>query len=397
MKLFACQSCGHPLYFENTKCERCQHLTGYLPELEVVTAVEPEGDKWVALADRSKLYRFCSNWEMHACNWMVEADSGSTLCRACQHNRTIPDISDPVHFALWRRMEEAKRRLIYSLIKLKLPMPSLASGAQEALVFDFLADAPEHKIMTGHDDGVITISLSEADDAAREQLRTSLHEPYRTLLGHFRHEVGHFYWDVLVRDGGQLESFRAVFGDETPDYEAALQRYYQNGPLPNWQENYVSAYATMHPWEDFAETWAHYLHIVDTLEMAYAFNISVSPRVAADEGLSTTVDRNPYHAKGVEPLIEAWLPLTFAVNSLNRSMGQPDLYPFVISAPAVAKLQYIHDLIRGKLPKAADAGAETSDRKAQATEKPALQPALRGMAAGIRGLLGGRRQGAATR
>ena len=178
-------------------------------------------------------------------------------------------------------MEEAKRRLIYSLIKLKLPTPSLASGEQEPLVFDFLADAPEQKvkILTGHDDGIITISLAEADDAAREKLRTSLHEPYRTLLGHFRHEVGHFYWDKLVRDGGQLESCRAVFGDETPDYNEALQRYYQNGPAPNWRENYVSAYATMHPWEDFAETWAHYLHIVDTLEMAYAFNISVSPRV----------------------------------------------------------------------------------------------------------------------
>ena len=115
----------------------------------------------------------------------------------------------------------------------------------------------------------------------REKLRTSLHEPYRTLLGHFRHEVGHFYWDRLVRDGGQIESFRAVFGDETPDYDGALQRYYQSGPPPNWQDNYVSAYATMHPWEDFAETWAHYLHIVDTLEMAYAFNVSISPRVAS--------------------------------------------------------------------------------------------------------------------
>ena len=323
MKLFECQSCGNPLYFENTKCERCHHQTGYLPDLEVVSAVEPRGDKWTALADSSKLYRFCANWELHACNWLVDPDAGSPLCRACQHNRTIPDISDPKRFALWRRMEEAKRRLIYSLIKLKLPTPSLASGEQEPLVFDFLAEAPEQRVkaMTGHDAGQITISLSEADDAVREKLRTSLHEPYRTLLGHFRHEVGHFYWDRLVRDGEQIESFRAVFGDETPDYDEALQRYYQNGPPPNWQENYVSAYATMHPWEDFAETWAHYLHIVDTLEMAYAFNISISPRVGTDEGLSATVDRNPYKAKDVATLIGAWLPLTFAVNSLNPQHG----------------------------------------------------------------------------
>jgi hypothetical protein len=209
------------------------------------------------------------------------------------------------------------------------------------------------------------------------------------LLGHFRHEVGHFYWDKLVRDGGQLESCRAVFGDETPDYNEALQRYYQNGPAPNWRENYVSAYATMHPWEDFAETWAHYLHIVDTLEMAYAFNISVSPRVAADEGLSATVDRNPYKAKDVETLIAAWLPLTFAVNSLNRSMGQPDLYPFVISAPAVTKLQYIHDLVHGKLPKRADAPLPPPASAAEASEQAPRAALRQKLSAVARRLLGG--------
>lgn len=349
MKLFACQNCGNPLYFENTRCERCQHNTGYIPELEVISAVKPDADKWIALADPGKRYRFCANWEVHACNWLVRTDSGATHCRACQHNRTIPDISDPSHHALWQRIEQAKRRLVYSLIKLKLPMPSQASGEQSPLVFDFLADAPEERIMTGHDDGIVTISLREADDVAREQTRTFLHEPYRTLLGHFRHEVGHYYWDRLVRDGGELESFRAVFGDESSDYSAALQHYYDNGPAPNWQLNFVSAYATMHPWEDFAETWAHYLHIVDTLEMAYAFHLSVNPRI--EEAPSATVDHNPYRSANVTALMEAWLPITFAVNSLNRSMGQPDLYPFIISEPAIAKLQYVHDLIHGTLAK----------------------------------------------
>jgi len=351
MKLFECQSCGNPLYFENTRCNRCQRQAGYLPDLEVMSAVEPDGDRWVALADPQQRYRFCANWELHACNWLVRTDAGKRFCRACQHNRTIPDLSDPARQVLWRRVEEAKRRLVYSLIKLRLPMPSLASGAQAPLVFDFLADEPEQKIITGHDDGVVTISLHEADDVAREQARTSLHEPYRTLLGHFRHEVGHFYWDRLVRDGGELESFRIVFGDERADYSAAMSAYYRNGPAPAWQENYVSAYATMHPWEDFAETWAHYLHIVDTLEMAYAFNLSVNPRI--EDAPSASVDRNPYRASNVATLVDAWLPITFAVNSLNRSMGQPDLYPFVISAPAVAKLQYVHDLIAGTLSKPA--------------------------------------------
>jgi hypothetical protein len=400
MKLFECQSCANPLYFENIKCERCHHQTGYVPDLETMSAVEPDGTTWIALADpeSSHRYRFCANWEAHACNWLVPADATSPFCRACQHNRTIPDVSDPARHLLWRRMEEAKRRLIYSLIKLKLPTPSLASGEQEALVFDFLADHPEQKVMTGHEDGVITISLNEADDAAREQLRTSLHEPYRTVLGHFRHEVGHFYWDRLVHDGGHVESFRGLFGDERADYAEALKRYYENGPAPTWRENFVSAYATAHPWEDFAETWAHYLHIVDTLEMAYAFHLSVNPRV--EEAPSTTVDRSPYRAPDIATLLAAWLPVTFAVNNLNRSMGQPDLYPFVISGAAISKLQYIHDLIRGALPKDE---AVSREPVGKASSRPrwrwrdALTKSFRSMiGAGEKPAVGAERYGLAT-
>ena len=399
MKLFECQSCGHPLYFENTKCERCHHQTGYLPGLEVVSAVEPEGDKWVALADRSKLYRYCANWELHACNWMVEADSATPLCRACQHNRTIPDLSDPARFALWRRMEEAKRRLIYSLIKLKLPTPSLASGDQEPLVFDFLADAPERKVkvMTGHDDGIITISLAEADDAAREKLRTSLHEPYRTLLGHFRHEVGHFYWDKLVRDGGRAgELPRRVRRRDARTTTKPCRRYYAErsgaelagelrlAPTPPCIRGRTSPRRGRTTCTS-STRWRWRMRSTSRS----------SPRVAADEGLSATVDRNPYKAKNVETLIGAWLPLTFAVNSLNRSMGQPDLYPFVISAPAVAKLQYIHDLIHGKLPKRADAPTPppaSSQRASEQAARPALRQKLSAVA---RRLLGGEKERAA--
>jgi hypothetical protein len=369
MKLFACQHCGNLLYFENTSCERCGHKIGYLPELETMSAVEPEGASWSALADPKTLYRFCANWEQHACNWMVEADSPSPYCRACQHNRTIPDVSDPERHVLWKRIEEAKRRLFYSLIKLRLPLPTPASGDPQPLVFDFLADPPDRKeIMTGHEHGAITISLTEADDSEREKVRTSMREPYRTLLGHFRHEVGHFYWDRLVRDAGELESFRELFGDEREDYGDALNRYYASGPAPNWQASYVSAYATMHPWEDFAETWAHYLHIIDTLEMAYAFSLSVAPRIGAEEGQSAMVDRNPYKTGSIETLLEAWLPLTFAVNSLNRAMGQPDLYPFVISAPAVRKLGYIHDLVRAKRSDATQKAAAAAAKSKSAVD-----------------------------
>jgi hypothetical protein len=347
MKLFKCQNCGQLLYFENDHCERCGHRLGYLPEAGELSAVEADGSTWLALARSAGRYRFCANWEANACNWLVPATADEVFCLACAHNRTIPDISDPENHRHWQKLEEAKRRLMYSLVKLNLPTPTEASGDAEPLVFDFLADYPQNgeKVMTGHDNGVITISLAEADDAAREKLRTSMHEPYRTLLGHFRHEVGHYYWDRLVRDGGRLESFRGLFGDDRDDYAAALERYYADGPLAGWQSSHVTAYATSHPWEDWAETWAHYLHIVDTLEMAAAFGIKVSPEVVDEPGFDADIDFDAYRGQSFAKLIDAWLPLSYAVNSLNRSMGQPDLYPFVLGPAVVEKLTYIHDLV----------------------------------------------------
>jgi len=348
MQLFKCQTCGQVLYFENTTCEKCGHRLGYLPDIGTLSAVEPEKEQWIALASPKRRYRFCRNWEQRACNWMVDAAQGEPYCFACQHNRTIPDLSDPERHAAWQKMEEAKRRLFYSILKLGLPAPVPASGDPEPLVFDFLDDPPEghaQRVMTGHDNGVITISLKEADDAVREASRTAMGEPYRTLLGHFRHEVGHYYWDKLVRDGGNLDSFRALFGNEEADYGAALDRHYREGAPADWQGAFVSAYATMHPWEDWAETWAHYMHIVDTLEMASAFGIRISPDVSDDPRLETKVAFDPHRVRRVKTLIEAWLPLTYAVNCLNRSMGQPDLYPFVIPPRVVEKMGYIHKLI----------------------------------------------------
>lgn len=346
MQLFKCQSCQQVLYFENTVCERCGHRLGYLPNLGCLSAVEPVGSEWTALANPAVHYRFCANWELNACNWMVRADAGSPYCRACQHNRTIPDVSDAENLQHWQKIETAKRRLFYSLIRLNLPTPTPESGHPEPLEFDFLADNGGEKVMTGHDNGLITLSLREADDAAREAARVAMGEPYRTLLGHFRHEVGHYYWDLLVRDGGELDSFRALFGDERIDYGEALQRHYDQGAPEDWQSAYVSSYATMHPWEDWAETWAHYLHMIDTLEMAGAFGIRIDPGIVDAPALETEVAFDPHLTAGIQTLVEAWLPLTYAVNSLNRAMGQPDLYPFVIPPPVVQKMGYIHGLVQ---------------------------------------------------
>jgi hypothetical protein len=347
MKLFKCQHCGQIIYFENQKCEKCGHRLGYVPEAALLSALEPQDDSWRALATPNTTYRFCANAEFDVCNWLVDAASVHKYCVCCRHNRTIPDVSIQANLIAWRKIEAAKHRLFYTLLKLRLPLAPADGITGEHLIFDFLAAGQQGgpKVMTGHDDGLITLALDEADDVEREKRRRSLHEPYRTLLGHFRHEVGHYYWDRLVRDGGKLESIRQVFGDERVDYEQALQRHYSNGAPVNWQESFVSSYATSHPWEDFAETWAHYLHIVDTLEMAAAFGVDIHPTLANSGDLDATVNFDPYGSGDVAVLIDTWIPLSNALNNLNRTMGQPDLYPFILSPPVIAKLGAIHDLV----------------------------------------------------
>jgi len=402
MRLFDCEVCGQLLYFENTRCMRCGATLGFLPGVSRLSALDPTegegvpqrledeprvgppaqdhqmvgqqgagqpavggraiGQFWRPRADPERLYRFCSNAQHEACNWLVPQDSPEDFCLACRHNRTIPDLSDPTNLAHWRKIEEAKRRAFYSFIRLGLPLTNRVEDPEHGLAFDFLADSSAEgapKVMTGHDNGLITLSLAEADDAERNRRRTEMGEPYRTLLGHFRHESGHYFWDRLVRDGGQLEACRAVFGDDSQDYGAALQRHYNEGPPADWQENFVSTYATAHPWEDFAETWAHYLHIVDTLEMARAFGLGIAPRVAHGEELVAEVDFRPYEATEIAPVMEAWVPLTAAVNSLNRCMGTPDLYPFVLSPAVVRKLAFIQALVHGTLPRAAAGQGES--------------------------------------
>ncbi|MEZ5933556.1 MAG: putative zinc-binding peptidase [Alphaproteobacteria bacterium] len=352
MKLFECQKCGQQLYFQNTVCESCGSALGYLPERTVLSALEGgDGGGWHPLAAPGERWRFCANAQHQACNWMIPADAADQLCRACRFNRTIPDLDDQEHLILWQRIEAAKHRLIYSLMRLGLPLIDKNQDADAGLAFDVLADdAPSFRdrpgVMTGHAEGLITLNLKEADDALREQARSDMDEPYRTLLGHFRHEIGHYYWERLVRNAPSLELFRILFGDERADYGASLERHHTAGAPADWPAGFVSAYASAHPWEDFAESFAHYLHIVDTLETASALRFRVAPRAGRDPALSADVDTDPYQESDFDALLAAWLPVTYAVNSLNQSMGQPDLYPFVLAAPAIDKLRFIHDLLR---------------------------------------------------
>jgi hypothetical protein len=350
MKLFQCQSCRNIVYFENRACERCGHRLGYQPEIGALSALEPSGgDRWTPLAASDRPSRFCANAEDDACNWLIPADAPDRYCVACRHNGIIPDLSDRAQLLAWQQIEIAKHRLFYSLLRWNLPLETRMENPSHGLLFEFLADPPNAfgpRVLTGHDDGVITIALVEADDVEREKRRKGMGEPYRTLLGHFRHEVGHHYWDTLVRDGGKLYACRAVFGDDTRDYGAALQQYYAQGARPDWRDSFVSQYATSHPWEDFAETWAHYLHIVDTLETAGAFGLRVRPSVDAP---AADVDFDPYLTGDINQIVDAWLPVVFAINSVNRAMGLRDLYPFVLSPPVIGKLGFIHDLVRGNL------------------------------------------------
>jgi hypothetical protein len=340
------------LHFENTSCVGCGRRVGYIPEADVLTALDREPNEdanWLARAEIGGTYRFCDNAAYDVCNWLFPADAPQSFCAACRHNQLVPDTGDPQNVSRWRQIEYAKHRLIYSLLRLGLPIPA-PGDAEEPLVFRFLADAPAQggpKIMTGHENGIITIALAEADDSEREQRRANMGEPYRTLIGHFRHEVGHYYWDLLVRDGNRLDECRRIFGDDRQDYEAALKRHYENGPPADWADRYISAYATTHPWEDFAESWAHYFHIIDTFEMARALGLSVAPRLDGTEDLAADADLDVYAEADMNLIVERWVPVAFAMNSINRCMGQGDLYPFVLAPPVVEKLAFMHDLIRG--------------------------------------------------
>lgn len=349
MRLFKCQVCSQLLYFENSLCERCKHVLGYDPRQNALLALKPSDQTWRAAGIPHRDYRLCANTTYGVCNWLVPAEGREGFCLACRHNGIIPDLSQPQNLTNWQKIEIAKHRLFYTLLRLRLPLQN-RNESPEGLIFNFLADSPfDHsaRVMTGHDSGLITLALAEADDVERERRRSFMGEPYRTLLGHFRHEVGHYFWDRLVRDRNQEAGFAAIFGDHTRNYDEALRIHYSQGAPADWQNRYVSPYAASHPWEDFAETWAHYLHIVDTIEMAGAFSLHVEPRMDETGTLETKIDFSPYRTGDFKAIVDAWLAMSFALNNINRSMGQPDFYPFVLSQPVIDKLQYIHDLVRG--------------------------------------------------
>jgi hypothetical protein len=342
VKRFRC-SCGLAVFFDDYACTGCGAQLGYAPELSAFLArpapqqafVAPEGSAWKACRNRI---------DHRACNWLLRADDPLDFCLACRLNRVIPNLATEHNLRLWRRTEQAKRRLVYSLINLGLPRE--AGDARPPLRFEFLEDqrsnpdVAESLVMTGHRAGIITVNLLEADDVARHVVREQMAERYRTLLGHFRHESGHYYEPLLVPPGPARDAYRALFGDERLDYDAALARYHAEGPDPGWNGRCISPYASAHPMEDWAETWAHYLHISDALETARA------------TGLIREAPTDDWEAE-----LALWIPGAVSLNEMARSLGLDDPYPFVITPPVRAKLGFIHQRLAAARQDAAAAAA----------------------------------------
>lgn len=352
MKTYRCR-CGNLLFFHNSHCLNCDSRLGYVPGLRRLVSLVADAmpGHWHEPATPTRRYRLCENYQRHnVCNWVIDEHDPETLCQSCRLNAAVPLLGEPSNLRHWYRLEQSKRHLLFSLMALKLPVVGRAVDPDNGLAFAFLATPPEQRetnaVITGHARGLITINVAEADDVWRETTRHAMNEPYRTLIGHFRHESGHYYWEKLLRDSPRLEAFRGLFGDERLDYDTALARYYECGAASGWEAEHISAYATSHPWEDWAESWAHYLHMTDTLETAHDFGLSGKRFGPSETWQGGTMDVYGAHSH-FDALIQDWRHLTVAMNSLAQSIGQAAFYPFHISPRVEQKLRFIHDLIHG--------------------------------------------------
>jgi len=345
MRDFSCPTCGQQLAFENSVCLGCGARLGF--DLGTVSMVTIVDEPTVSLDPSTgsvpaAAYRLCANMHLARCNWIVRVDhsgNGVTLCPSCELTRTRPADDDVVALEAFAEAEAAKRRLLVELTELGLPVVGRAEDPETGLTFDLLSSRDE-PVVTGHDSGVISLDLAEGDDVHREQLRVAMDEPYRTVLGHFRHEIGHYYQMVLIVDDDARQRFTELFGDPDQDYQRALDRHYSEGAPAGWEDTHVSSYATMHPAEDWAETFAHYLHMRDTLDTAAAFGFAPA---------GASLDRPQPGPAGFDRLLEQWLPLTWSLNMVNRSMGRPDLYPFVLPPPVLDKMRFVHEQITARV------------------------------------------------
>ncbi len=333
MKIYHCPNCRGMLFFDSLRCVGCHSDLSF----------DPIGDQFLLFGQAAGSLAACRNRNSVGCNAVADA-SGTGFCQSCNYNRMVPTWSEggALH-RNWAKLEAAKRLLIRQLSQLRALPPNRREDPQRGLGFDFLQqDGSGGKVRTGHADGIITIDLAEADAAHREATRVAMGERYRTLLGHFRHEVGHYVWMRWATDGEFLQRFGEVFGDGSRDYGEALKRYYREGAPPDWAQRFISPYATAHPWEDWAECFAHLLHLLSTLDSAFHLGLTFGAAEAAFFHEFPAL-QDPYLARpeAFPTLMESWYRLSCAVNVLNRSVGQPDLYPFVLNSTVAAKLEFL--------------------------------------------------------
>ena len=333
---FTCPNCGQHLAFENSLCLACESPVGFSLEAMAFLVIATGGGAGGDGSVDSQSYQLCANRHLAECNWLVRVQPIPQLCASCVLTRTRPSDDDTDALGAFADAERAKRRLIAELYELKLPVAGQDSDPQYGLAFDLLSSTTE-QVLTGHDSGLITVDLAEGDDVHREQLRIEMDEPYRTLLGHFRHEIGHYYYHRLIGASPErMLQFARLFGDPSADYQAALDRHYGQGPPAGWEQDFVSSYATMHPAEDWAETFAHYLHIRSTLDTAAAYGLAPA---------NATYQLRVLGPSAFDTLIDTWLPLAWSLNMVNRSMGKRDLYPFVLPVPVLEKMRFVHGVV----------------------------------------------------
>ncbi len=275
---------------------------------------------------------FCANRDIIGCNWI--APEPGRFCRSCAMTALAPDTSIPNAIPNWTRTEAAKRWVIDNLGRWHWFRPE-DPGARP--VFHMLAEGPTPVAM-GHVDGVVTISVAEADPVLVTTRREALQEPYRTMIGHMRHEIAHMLWWRLSLRADFLDAFRAIFGDERANYQTALTRHYTDGPPPGWRDEFLTTYASAHPHEDWAESVAHLLHLTDISDSFIASGLSSAELPHANW--------DPYSEPDAAALIRVAVPLVVGVNHINRSMGLSDIYPFVLSQTAQRKLAFVHRWLR---------------------------------------------------
>lgn len=346
MKNFSC-GCGATVYFESNHCVACKSELGWCLSCNTLRSIAADANDQYHCGEPTcgKPLSKCHNYATEqVCNRCVETEAigeGQILCNYCKYNETIPDLSIKGNREKWHRIELAKRRLLYTLDLLGLPYGTAAENFPVPLSFDFKGDATQKRtlwfnmnkveqVYTGHASGKVTINIREADNVERERARMSFGEAHRTIIGHFRHEMGHYFWDVLVKNQCEAECV-AVFGDHfDPDYGTALEIYYQNGAKENWKKNYISGYATMHPWEDFAESFATYLDMISVLDIAF----HADELYAVEPTQASFADISKHYSK-----------LGLLLNEMNRAMGLLDLVPEVHTAGILKKVEFIHDLL----------------------------------------------------